>query len=91
MALLNCVFNAIILGFYLYIYKYFLSSSHKDGDFDSCFGSLETECKICDSATNRVLVEGKCMCNNGTYDDGINNFCADCHFSWFFKPIFKIL
>ena len=36
------VLIAIFLGIYLLIYKHFIDSSHKDGDYDSCEGTLET-------------------------------------------------
>ena len=46
---------AIILGIYLYIYKHFIYSSRKSGDYDSCEGTLENQCKICDRLEHRTL------------------------------------
>ena len=73
---------AIILGISFY-FKYF--SSHKNGDYDSCSGSADTQCKICNSFDHRTLYggpPGECRCNNGTYDDGVNTFCGVCHYTW---------
>ena len=74
----------VTLFIYLFIYFNINFSSKAAGDFGSCSGELETECLKCDSASHRDLVSatGKCRCNNGTYDDGENNTCADCHYSW---------
>ena len=55
MVLLNSVLTVITLGFIFIFNKHFIFSSHKDGDYDSCFGSSETECKICNPLDHRTL------------------------------------
>ena len=87
---LKFAMTAIIHGYFIFLLILTLISSKAAGDFGSCSGELETECLKCDSASHRDLVSatGKCRCNNGTYDDGENNTCADCHYSWLLYHLF---
>ena len=46
--------------------------------------TAENDSSTCIISCNgkREFVSGECKCNNGTYDDGENNTCVECHYSW---------
>ena len=52
--------------------------------------TAENDSSTCITSCNgkREFVSGECRCNNGTYDDGENNTCADCHYSWLLYYLF---
>ena len=53
----------------IYLYLYFLFSSHKAGDYDCCDGLSETDCIKCNGEKNRILINGNtCMCMIGYFD-----------------------
>ena len=81
----KCVRNVIILG--KEKKQLFFISSHYVSDYNVC--NLEddrTSCLKCNSDYYRVLLSAapsECKCNYGRYDDGVNEFCKKCHYSWF--------
>ena len=56
-------------------------------DYNSCNLELVREnCTSCDSAKHRILYNGvtpsECICDVGWFDDGSNELCLQCHYSW---------
>lgn len=46
-------------------------------------GNTENDCETCEPSYHRSISSGKCICGDKFYDDGSNELCGTCHYSWF--------
>ena len=89
---LKCVKNVIILGkMKIQNYLIFFISSNNANDRDACdTEDTRNRCTKCDSDKHRILLgvsPSECKCEYGWYDDGSNELCKKCHYSWLIKSL----
>ena len=74
------VFSAITLGIYNFKFGNYKSDNTEK---NKCTAEKDASACIESCTGGRTLLNGFCKCNFGTYDDGSNNQCIICHYSWF--------
>eukprot|EP00828_Plagiopyla_frontata_P040220 TRINITY_DN538_c0_g1_i2.p1 TRINITY_DN538_c0_g1~~TRINITY_DN538_c0_g1_i2.p1 ORF type:complete len:1831 (+),score=273.59 TRINITY_DN538_c0_g1_i2:3-5495(+) len=57
------------------------SNCHYTCQTGNCIGKNETECVTCNQSKHRLLVNNKCVCMDGFFDDGTIEQCKQCHYS----------
>ena len=82
--------------FLVIIYLNWLKSLSSRVAYNSCnLEDARSNCTQCDNLKHRILFNSvspsECICDVGWFDDGSNELCLECHYSWFDYCILHIL
>lgn len=72
----------LVIFLLIYINLFIKKKKSDNTDKNKCTAEDDNTACIESCSGGRKLINGECKCNLGTYDDGVNNLCITCHYSW---------